>query len=48
MVKGDYWAVTDAQLIEKTGHPLAHWTDVLDGFGAGRAKSNAAAVSHNV
>jgi hypothetical protein len=40
MVKADYWDVTDEQLKEKTGHPLAHWTGVLDRFGAAAAKSN--------
>lgn len=39
MVKADYWDVTDDQLVEKTGHPLAHWTSLLDGFGAAAAKS---------
>jgi hypothetical protein len=40
MVKADYWDVSDDQVIEKTGRPLAHWTSVLDGFGAATAKSN--------
>jgi hypothetical protein len=40
MVKADYWDVTDAQVIEKTGQPLAHWTAVLDGLGAASARSN--------
>lgn len=40
MVKADYWDVTDAQVVEKTGHPLAHWREVLDGAGAGALKSN--------
>lgn len=40
MVKADYWDVTDDQLIEKTGRPLAHWTGLLDGFGAAGKKSN--------
>jgi hypothetical protein len=40
MVKVDYWDVTGGQLVEKTGHPLAHWTALLDGFGAGAKKSN--------
>lgn len=39
MVKADYWDVTDAQLVEKTGHPLAHWTGLLDTFGAAARKS---------
>jgi hypothetical protein len=40
MVKADYWDVTDDQLIEKTGRPLAHWTGLLDGFAAASKKSN--------
>ena len=40
MVKADYWDVTDAQLVEKTGHPLAYWAKLLDGFGAATRKSN--------
>jgi hypothetical protein len=40
MVKADYWDVTDDQLVEKTGHSLTHWTSLLDGFGAAKAKSS--------
>lgn len=40
MVKADYWDVTDDQVVEKTGHPLAHWRAVLDGIGAANLKSN--------
>jgi hypothetical protein len=43
MVKADYWAVTDGQVIEKTGHPIAHWTALLETFGA-RDKPSAASV----
>ena len=39
-MRSDYWNVTDEQVIEKTGKPLAHWTEVLDGFGASTKKSN--------
>ena len=39
-MKSDYWNVTDEQLVEKTGKPLAHWTKVLDEFGAAGKKSN--------
>jgi hypothetical protein len=39
-MKSDYWNVTDEQVIEKTGKPLAHWRKVLDAFGAGAKKSN--------
>ena len=40
MVKSDYWKVDDAQVVEKTGKPLAHWRKVLDKFGAAKKKSN--------
>jgi len=39
-MKSDYWNVTDEQVIEKTGHPLQHWIEVLDRFGAAARKSN--------
>ena len=39
-MKSDYWNVTDEQLIEKTGKPLAHWLKVLDRFEASKKKSN--------
>ena len=39
-MKEDYWNVEDTQVIEKTGHPLAHWDKVLTAFGAAGAKSN--------
>lgn len=39
-MKSDYWNVEDAQVIEKTGKPLAHWMKVLDKFGATGKKSN--------
>ncbi|MGZ5986612.1 MAG: DUF4287 domain-containing protein [Caulobacteraceae bacterium] len=45
MVKADYWEVDDAQVTEKTGKPLAHWTGVLDAFGAAGRKSGEA-VAH--
>ena len=38
-MKSDYWNVTDDQVKEKTGKPLAHWMKVLKGFGAGEKKS---------
>ena len=40
MVKAEYWDVDDAQVVEKTGQPLAHWDDLLDSFGAAERKSN--------
>ena len=40
MVRADYWDVDDTQVIEKTGHPIAHWTGLLDGFAAADRKSN--------
>lgn len=39
-MKSDYWNVDDAQVIEKTGKPLGHWTKVLDKFKASTKKSN--------
>jgi Domain of unknown function (DUF4287) len=39
-MKSDYWNVTDEQLIEKTGKPLAYWRKVLDRFEASKKKSN--------
>jgi len=39
-MKSDYWNVDEAQVVEKTGKPLAHWTKVLDKFGAAGKKSN--------
>ena len=39
-MKTDYWNVEDTQVVEKTGKPLAHWTRVLDAFGAATKKSN--------
>jgi hypothetical protein len=39
-VRSDYWNVSDEQVVEKTGKPLAHWRKVLDKFGAGDRKSN--------
>lgn len=39
-MKTDYWNVDDAQVVEKTGKPLAHWMKVLDKFGAAKKKSN--------
>jgi hypothetical protein len=38
-VKTDYWNVAEAQVIEKTGKPLAHWTTVLTTFDAANKKS---------
>ncbi|HVY90960.1 MAG TPA: DUF4287 domain-containing protein [Hyphomonadaceae bacterium] len=39
-MKSDYWNVDDAQVIEKTGKPIAHWIKVLDTFKATDRKSN--------
>jgi hypothetical protein len=39
-MKSDYWNVTDEQVIEKTGKPLAHWKKALDAFDAKGKKSN--------
>lgn len=39
-MKSDYWNVDDAQVVEKTGKPIAHWIKVLDKFKAADKKSN--------
>jgi hypothetical protein len=39
-MKPDYWNVEDAQVIEKTGKPIADWIAILDGFKAAEKKSN--------
>jgi hypothetical protein len=39
-MKSDYWNITDEQMIEKTGNPLAHWRKVLTAFDAADKKSN--------
>jgi len=39
-MKADYCNVTDEQVVEKTGKPLAHWRSVLDAFGGAGKKSN--------
>jgi hypothetical protein len=38
-MKADYWNVDDAQVVENTGKPIAHWMKVLDRFGAAGKKS---------
>jgi hypothetical protein len=40
MVKAEYWDVTDAQVIEKTGHQIDHWIAILAAFDAQNRKSN--------
>ncbi len=40
-MKKEYWDVTDAQVVEKTGHPLGHWMRVLAAFDAATKPSNA-------
>lgn len=42
MVRADYWDVSDDQVIEKTGKPIAHWSTLLSEFGAENRKSNEA------
>lgn len=44
-MKSDYWNVADAQVIEKTGKPLAHWMKVLATFKA-ETKSSNESVAH--
>ncbi len=42
MVKADYWDVSDAQVIEKTGHGIDHWIGILSAFKAETKTSNEA------
>lgn len=44
-MKKEYWDVTDAQVIDKTGHPLGHWMRVLTSFDAA-AKPSGDVVAH--
>ena len=44
MVRADCWDVSDEQVIEKTGHPIAHWVAVLQAFKAETRKSNDAVL----
>lgn len=39
-MKSDYWNVDDAQVVEKTGKPIAHWIKILERFKATDKKSN--------
>ncbi|WP_300660360.1 DUF4287 domain-containing protein [Fluviicola sp.] len=39
-MKKEYWDVTDEQVIEKTGKPIAFWLETLTNFNAGEKKSN--------
>ncbi len=39
-MKQEYWNVTDEQVMEKTGKPIANWMEALKGFGAQEKKSN--------
>ena len=41
-MKSDYWDVSDEQVIEKTGKPIAHWMSILKDFKAETKKSNEA------
>jgi hypothetical protein len=34
-MKAHYWNVSDEQVVEKTGKPLAHWKQLLSKFKAG-------------
>lgn len=42
MVKADYWDVSDAQVVEKTGRPIEHWVTILAAFKAETKRSNEA------
>ena len=44
-MKAEYWNVTDRQVSEKTGKPLAHWNKVLKEFDAAKKKP-AECVAH--
>ncbi len=39
-MKKEYWEVTDEQVIEKTGKPIAFWLEALKDFNAEGKKSN--------
>ncbi|MBS7786671.1 DUF4287 domain-containing protein [Flavobacterium sp. CYK-55] len=39
-MKKEYWDVSDEQVIEKTGKPIADWLQILDKFKAAEKKSN--------
>ena len=39
-MKKEYWDVTDEQIIEKTGKPIAFWMETLKKFKAAEKKSN--------
>jgi hypothetical protein len=39
-MKADYWNVSDEQVMEKTGKPIADWITILDAFEAATKKSN--------
>lgn len=45
MVQEDSWGVEDAQVVAKTGKPLAHWMKELARFGAAR-KGSLESVDH--
>jgi len=38
-MKKEYWDVTDEQVIEKTGKPIADWIAILDALSASEKKS---------
>ncbi|MGK4567413.1 DUF4287 domain-containing protein [Flavobacterium sp. 3HN19-14] len=39
-MKKEYWDVEDAQVIEKTGKPIADWIKILDAYEAAGKKTN--------
>lgn len=39
-MKKEYWDVSDAQVIEKTGQNIEHWIKILTDFDAKNKKSN--------
>jgi hypothetical protein len=40
ILNADHWEVSDEQVMEMTGKSIAHWTEVLNQFDAGKKRSN--------
>jgi hypothetical protein len=43
-MKNEYWDVSDEQVIEKTGKPIAEWIGIMDAFGTAGKKSTETVV----
>lgn len=39
-MNSDHWEVSDEQVVKMTGKSIAHWTEVLNLFGAEKKRSN--------